>query len=741
MFAPASYSDYVEGQKMFTDEQRKILIRFRVFYLTALSLIALLSFSAHTLIFTKLQSIESDSRIINIAGRQRMLSQKITKAALKAGFYTDITARQRALQELDTALDLWQRSHNGLLLGDDSMELDPIDNPEIRRKLKNLERHYTPMISSGKAIVTSGGNTARQELLEKHVKTITIHQGPFLEQMNRVVFELDRQSKVAVDNLIVIERVLLGLIFVVLLAEIFIIFEPMRRRLARLVLLNNEKNRELELLADSLEQRVSERTLELESTNLRLKNRDRRLRLLFETAHDAILLFDGYRIVDANRASLQLFGAKDVAELIGKHPVRDFSPVIQSCGQSSEELAKHHIDKARTQSNFQFEWLHKRMNGSEFTAEVSLTNVEEDQSKLVMMAVIRDISARRLAEQAMLEARQKAETANKMKSEFLANMSHEIRTPLNAVIGFAQLLERDGSLRFESREHVNTILRSGRHLLGLINDILDMSKIEAGKTEVNKAAFNLQTLIDDVKLMLQHKAESKGLVFTVEQPDRFPGLLVSDEQKIRQIMINLSSNAIKFTEHGNVTLHVELQTDQSDGSAELRVTVSDTGSGISVEELKSIFQPFEQARVGIEAKGGTGLGLAISRSYAELLGGSLNADSTEGQGSRFYFHIPVGISQSSATGYESDTDNDVVQLENKRRTVDAFEPEKITQLPVGWLVKMEDAALSGEIDLLTEYIDEIAEAEPVFSGVLREHVQQFNYDMLVQIVQTVRKQA
>jgi len=277
-----------------------------------------------------------------------------------------------------------------------------------------------------------------------------------------------------------------------------------------------------------------------------------------------------------------------------------------------------------------------------------------------------DITDRKQAEAALRETNQaleaataranematQAEIANRAKGAFLANMSHEIRTPLNAVLGFAQILERDASLTPRQAEMLHTIARSGRHLLDLINDILDMSKIEAGRLDLKPVDFCLHDLLDDLKMMFQSRAHAKQLQLLMERHDSVPRYVNADAGKLRQVMINLMSNAIKFTRIGGGAVRVRADTEPG-GAAEppsalrLVVEVEDSGPGIAEDELNLIFEPFRQSDAGREA-GGTGLGLAVSRRLVELMGGRLTLKSQVGKGSCFRFDVRVKLAERAA---------------------------------------------------------------------------------------------
>jgi signal transduction histidine kinase/FixJ family two-component response regulator len=239
-----------------------------------------------------------------------------------------------------------------------------------------------------------------------------------------------------------------------------------------------------------------------------------------------------------------------------------------------------------------------------------------------------------------------AEKANVAKSAFLASMSHELRTPLNAIIGFAQLMDRGTNLDEEQRQNLATITRSGNHLLSLINDILDMSKIEAGRSELNPHPFDLHELLSSLEAMFVLRAREKGLTLLFDIAPEVPRYVVTDESKFRQVIVNLVGNAIKFTDAGGATLRVRSRTETGTG-ARLFFEVEDTGKGIVPEEMNRLFEPFMQTQAGAESTEGTGLGLTISKKYIELMGGAISAKSEKGKGSIFSFDVRVTSAEAS----------------------------------------------------------------------------------------------
>jgi len=250
-------------------------------------------------------------------------------------------------------------------------------------------------------------------------------------------------------------------------------------------------------------------------------------------------------------------------------------------------------------------------------------------------------------------AKQEAEIANRSKSEFLANISHELRTPLNAIIGFSQLMNRDPEINPKQQETINIINRSGEHLLEMINEVLEMSKIESGKTEVYLSDFDLKVMLSTLEGMLGIKAKNKHLQLIIECAADVPNYICTDQSKLRQVLINLIGNGIKFTQVGKVILRVnQLKTTEA-SECILNFEVEDTGAGIAMGEISQIFKAFIQSELGRKSKQGTGLGLPISKRFVELMGGELNVVSEVGKGSTFSFSIRSTLTQNSQIDHTS----------------------------------------------------------------------------------------
>ena len=361
-----------------------------------------------------------------------------------------------------------------------------------------------------------------------------------------------------------------------------------------------------------------------------LEDREQRLRALVSTAVDGVMIIDANGTVqEYNPACGRLFGYQE-DEVVGRN-VKMLMP------SPYQEEHDEYLSRYRTTGNKRIigigrEVEGRRKDGTTFPMELSVGEARPGGQQ-VFVGIIRDITARKSAEQSLRVAKEQAESASHAKSQFLANMSHEIRTPMNAVLGYTQLIETDPDMPDKYRRPLKAIHSAGNHLISLIDDILDLSKIEAGAMELDTRDFDLGDLTEDISGMFAMRCEQKGLTWR-EDVHIGERAVRADDRKLRQILINLLGNSVKFTDQGLISLKVE------QSGQRYTFSVEDTGPGITEEAQKRIFEPFQQAEEG-EAKGGTGLGLAITMRHIELMGGSLSLESAPGEGSCFRFEMEL----------------------------------------------------------------------------------------------------
>jgi len=391
-----------------------------------------------------------------------------------------------------------------------------------------------------------------------------------------------------------------------------------------------------------------------------LRERERLFRQIFNSSVAIKLLIDPQsgQIVDANNAAVEFYGYT-IEEL---RDMQIFSLNVGTKGQAQSDLIC-----AKSEQGQQFFFKH-RLKSLEIRDVEIYSSPIEVSGRTLLFSLIHDITERRRAEQAVLEhgaalaaanaelekvaaelraAKAEAERANQAKSEFLAMMSHEIRTPMNALLGMTSLL-RDTPLTPHQRERVDVIQDAGQSLLAILNDILDFSKLEAGRLDLDSRAFALPDLITRTLAILQPRADEKALQLNIAIDHDVPSVLVGDAGRLRQVLLNLIGNALKFTERGGVTLTVS-QIQRNERTTTLRFDVIDTGIGISTEAQGRLFQSFVQADPTIGRRfGGSGLGLAISGRLVDLMGGQIGVTSTVGQGSRFWFEISFQIASNAA---------------------------------------------------------------------------------------------
>ncbi|MDN5300154.1 MAG: two-component system, sensor histidine kinase and response regulator, partial [Clostridiales bacterium] len=378
-----------------------------------------------------------------------------------------------------------------------------------------------------------------------------------------------------------------------------------------------------------------------------------RLSWAVENAADTIIIIDSEGTIEfVNSAFIELSGY-DKSELMAG-AITDIR-----VGDYNNKSFGQMIEEAKEQGQLRETTRNMRKDGTYFYLDLSIIAIKSEQGNIISYVFTgRDVTLEIEVQQKLREhmasmeveieertrrykdAKVEAESANRAKSAFLAHMSHEIRTPLNAIIGFSQILGQDKALDEKQRDQIRTIYQSGEHLLLLINDILELSKIESGRMSFEMEPVDFGYIVDEIEHMFELRVAQKHISFEVEKLGHFDEAIITDKKKIRQIILNLVGNAVKFTKTGGVLVSAVLTKTEGDKGV-LKFAVKDTAHGIREEDIKKIFDPFEQATQVKHKEEGTGLGLSITKRFIEAMGGEINVTSVVGEGSEFRFELPV----------------------------------------------------------------------------------------------------
>jgi PAS domain S-box-containing protein len=375
----------------------------------------------------------------------------------------------------------------------------------------------------------------------------------------------------------------------------------------------------------------------------------RKLRSAVEQSPTVVVITDREGTIEYVNPSFTEQTGYTAAEAVGQNP-----RVLKS-GAHPPEFYIELWQTLRAGRVWRGELCNRRKDGTLYWEATAIAPIRDDQGHLThFVAIKEDITDRRRVAEELRQAKESADAANASKSRFLANMSHEIRTPMNAILGFAQLMDRDPTLTPQQRQRLSTINSSGEHLLRLISDILDLSKIEAGRAQLTLADCDFRALLKDAQSLFALRAEEKRLRFEVQVAADVPERLHADAGKVRQVLLNLLANAVKFTARGRICLRVTAEPAPAAAgrpvATRLCLEVADTGVGIAPPELERVFDPFQQTESSQQQGGGTGLGLAISRQLARLMSGDLTVTSEVDAGSTFRFTFLAAVAESAGPG-------------------------------------------------------------------------------------------
>ncbi|MBD3409120.1 MAG: PAS domain S-box protein, partial [Ignavibacteriales bacterium] len=457
-----------------------------------------------------------------------------------------------------------------------------------------------------------------------------------------------------------------------------------------------------------------------------LRRSEETFRSLANAAKDAIIMLEREeRVVFWNLAAERIFGYTS-DEALGES---FFSLVAPPEGE--EALRATYNDEALDSQQIR-EAVVQDQSGEPIEAEFTLASASAGEQNRSIV-ILRDVTDRKEAERALQAAKEQAETANRAKSEFLANMSHELRTPLNGILGYAQILRADPTLSRAQKRGVNVVYQSGEHLLSLINDVLDLSKIEARKTELIETDFNLPEMLANIAGVMRMRAEQKNVAFIHEPIPPLPHIVYADERKIRQILLNLLGNSVKFTAQGSVRFQTAAEEIDHERTR-LIFTIKDTGVGIPEEKIHDIFLPFRQASDVSSKHEGTGLGLTITKKLLELMDGGIEVSSQLGIGTTFTAQVVV-----KSFGVENEDGNDVETAtieERMRKSVSVKERASVIPFPpVETLREIHQNARIGDVRAIERIVKEAAEEFREFAEETLKMTEEYSVEEIIALIQ------
>ena len=493
----------------------------------------------------------------------------------------------------------------------------------------------------------------------------------------------------------------------------------------------NEPVKMFGTVQDISEQKQAEEALRAGEHQLRLITDNTPAYIAYVGIHDL-----RYRFVNRN---FEIAYARTREQIIGRH-IKDI------IGEANYQFALDYIDMVRTGQPASYENSFPTELGNRWIQVNYVPDFDEQGAVRAIVVMSHDITEQKHTELLLQQAKEDAEAASRAKSVFLANMSHELRTPLHGILGFARQLAKDRSLTEAQQQHVDVIERSGEHLLTLLNDILDFSSIEADKLTLHPSQFALHGLLSQLAEIFRFNAGQNGLIFVYEAAADLPHFAYGDQGRLRQILLNLLGNAIRFTERGKVIFRVKtvsgeptsIEDHALNGSSSPQKTercsllfeVEDTGIGIAPEHLNSIFQPFQQADPLRLQEGRRGLGLAISQQFVQMMGSHLHVTSTPGVGSTFWFNLELPVLDADEMAISSPKSGRSLEFPPQETLIHA-----LAALPADWLAMLGKGASDVDPEVLSNIIVRIRERDATLADALSQLTEEFEYDTILRLLQ------
>jgi len=594
----------------------------------------------------------ADSKIINLAGAQRMLSQRMVVETLK------IQAGKANSGFLETITERFNLVLNGLIQGNNSIGLPPCSEEKILLQLNKIKSNWRVLRGFIDRIVF------QKNKQNESIDYIINNNPMLLNELDVVVTLFEKSVEEKTNRLSWIQVGVVGSICMLVMTMWLAFIMPM----IRVLRITHDglaiKMKEQETLGILLHLAIEPLSME-NFVQQALDSLLSSIPWLNFTAKGAIFLTETEKGEKVSKLAATHGLSYELNKSYEKIP---FGKCMCGRDTAQHDIELHSVDSG-DETMFYSMVSHGHYNipileGGNILGELVLCIPVEHKQTAYEKAFLRRVAnvlcmgiSRRYFEDTLINAKGRAEVATRAKSEFLANMSHEIRTPMNAIIGYAQILLREKGIEQCHRRDIEAIKGSGDHLLAVINDILDISKIEAGRMELNHYDFDIAKLTQGLSDIFRMRCEQKYLNWEIEDLNSVQVLVNGDETKLRQVLINLLGNAVKFTEHGRVFFRITKESSQKDF---YKFEVIDTGSGISSEGQQTIFDPFQQDDSGVK-KGGTGLGLTISKKQVELMGGKLSVESEVGKGSAFSFTLHLKKVEGKALSCQ-DSKRKVVHL-------------------------------------------------------------------------------